>query len=770
MPTFYRRLIPYLVLAALPCILLYPVLLGRVLLPANLLHDVFPWRTADPKALVPWNVLQFDGIAQFYPWRLFAAQTWRQGFVPLWNPYEFCGTPFLANSQSAVLYPLNLLFVLLPVMYAFGASAILHLFLTGAFLYAFLRRACGLSSAPALLGAAVWQLSTWQVSWLALPTFLCTSCWLPLALLLTHRLAERPSFSRAAALGLTLGVMLLAGHLQIAFYCLLLIVAYAVFSVVRQRVSLASALPSAVLIAALTIMIAAPQLLPVLELSQVSHRAGAAPTAAGYAGYVGLALPARHLATLFLPGLFGHPNDGTYWDDPRFNFAEVACYVGVLAFILALLGLFARWRESMEVRFFAISGLIALLLALGTPLDALLYFGVPGFGQTGSPARILVLWTLCLAILAAFGCQALLERDSVKKAPVIGAFIAALVLFGLAFGGTYLWIGQNAPKALADLAAASTDIRLYAGLFLASAAIAYFFWKGSVPRRVAGALLIALAAFDLIFVNFGYNPAVAPADVYPQTPLTQWLAAHAGDSRIMPVNRDWSLSQPPAAILPPNAATVYGLPETQGYDSLQTGRYVAFASALDGHQSPSPVANGNMVFTYGAGSREARDSAARYMVSLAPITGFGVPLYSDGVASVYEDKGALPMARMEGGGTASVRSDSPTRVHISYNGQGNLVVAEQWYPGWKAYANGKSAVIVAGPEVFRTVAELEGPSGIVEMRYAPTSFRVGLFLMCAALLVLAAAGAQTMVELVIQRPRARRAPHSPGAGGPPHGS
>ena len=37
-----------------------------------------------------------------------------EGTYPLWNPYLFLGVPFLANAQTAVLYPLNLALCWLP--------------------------------------------------------------------------------------------------------------------------------------------------------------------------------------------------------------------------------------------------------------------------------------------------------------------------------------------------------------------------------------------------------------------------------------------------------------------------------------------------------------------------------------------------------------------------------------------------------------------------------------------------------------------------------
>ena len=87
---------------------------GRVLLPAGLLRHMLPWSRAilSSEPPPPWNPLMWDGIAQFYPWRHYAAEWVARDRFPLWNPHQFCGTPFFANSQSALFYPINALFYL----------------------------------------------------------------------------------------------------------------------------------------------------------------------------------------------------------------------------------------------------------------------------------------------------------------------------------------------------------------------------------------------------------------------------------------------------------------------------------------------------------------------------------------------------------------------------------------------------------------------------------------------------------------------------------
>ncbi len=48
-----------------------------------------------------------DILHYFYPYRDYAAAAFREGRIPLWNPFIFVGVPFLANPQAAVLYPLH---------------------------------------------------------------------------------------------------------------------------------------------------------------------------------------------------------------------------------------------------------------------------------------------------------------------------------------------------------------------------------------------------------------------------------------------------------------------------------------------------------------------------------------------------------------------------------------------------------------------------------------------------------------------------------------
>src|SRR5258708_1668179 len=60
-------------------------------------------------------LVDYDAFVYFYPQRVYLAQSLLAGRVPLWDPDLFLGVPFLANPQTAVLYPPSCLFLIGPL-------------------------------------------------------------------------------------------------------------------------------------------------------------------------------------------------------------------------------------------------------------------------------------------------------------------------------------------------------------------------------------------------------------------------------------------------------------------------------------------------------------------------------------------------------------------------------------------------------------------------------------------------------------------------------
>ena len=745
----------------LPCVFFWRVLFGgEVLLPGAYLAHFAPWKGVLPQQPgVYWNALIWDAMAQYLPWRTFAHRWLAEGVIPLWNPHQFCGTPFVANGQSALFYPLNLLFWLVEPARAFGWAMALHFALAGIFAFAFLRT-LGLGRSGALVGGVAFQFCGFFITWAELPTLVNVGVWLPLVLLCVERFFQSRRMAYAVAGGGVLGVAVLAGHPQMAFYLALGAGAYFVFrwacdlrdgagrrGALRGLAGGAAALGVAGALAAV-------QILPLLEVLPYTHRAGGAGEGA-YQWFLKFAVPWRHLVTLTLPDFFGRPTDGTYWDWPAGNYAELVTYVGVAPLLLAGLAL-AWWRTSRcprHVWFFAAGAVVTMVMAVGAVLNAALLRLAPGFGGTGGPGRALYLWAAFVALLAGMGADALVGRA--RRAERTGA----LARDGLAAAGVLAAL--TVALGLAAMASLPAERRPTPGLLFAVAApsvvvlaVVLAVWcllvVGAARRAVGGGLLaaglVAITAGDLFAFGLGYNPTCPPEYVYPETPEIRALRAAGPDSRVVGLRETWPIgSDFPRAALPPNAATCYGLYDVNGYDSIYLQGYKdALAEAVE--DDPSPPANGNMVFV----NRSTFTLEWGFAAGAVVASEGGVAPTADGTVRATLLQGDTDFS----GPPAPLRMISPNAVEVSLDDMRSqeawLWLRDAWFPGWVARTDGRESgpTQVAG-YVFQPSwypVTVRPGDRRVEFRYEPCAFRFGLFVTLCALGLLAAVGGAVALQ------------------------
>ena len=381
-----RAIWPFAVLAVVAFLPTWQFLFGdRVPAPVDHITALPPWNNAPSDS--PTDILQLDGAIQFLQWREYMLVSYKKGEVPIWNDLVLGSIPFLANSQSAPLYPLHMLWSLagLSAEALLSFSAWLHLWIAGCGLFLLSRRLGG-NEIGGLIGASALILSSFLIAWIQLPSVVMTASWIPWVLLGVLRLFEERNAKSIAKLGLAVGLMLLSGHLQIAMYGLIAALLYVLWLGLGEKSGKAILLNGVSLL--LGILIASPQLLPVLENGRNGHRAQP-PTSEGYKGYSALALKPHHLSIIAAPTMFGMPGewvdleDGkapSYWlslEEQGRNYAELALYMGPVVLPLFLLGFFANWRNARS-NFFGFLALFSVLAALGTLVTQAMYWLIPG--------------------------------------------------------------------------------------------------------------------------------------------------------------------------------------------------------------------------------------------------------------------------------------------------------------------------------------------------------------------------------------------------------
>ena len=209
-----RRFVPDLgalaLLFVLPLVLFWAQTVGgRTLIPAENLYQYEPYATYRETAgapSVPQNALVSDLVLQNFQWKTFIRQSLAAGEIPLWNPHQFGGIPFLAAGQQSALYPLSVLYYVLPLPAAYGWFTVVQLWLAGAFLYAFVR-GLGVGRVGAALGGIVYELSGFFVISAVFPMIIGAAAWLPLILLMVEfTLRQRPALrGRPASLPWVIG-------------------------------------------------------------------------------------------------------------------------------------------------------------------------------------------------------------------------------------------------------------------------------------------------------------------------------------------------------------------------------------------------------------------------------------------------------------------------------------------------------------------------------------------------------------------------------------
>ena len=259
--------------------------------------------------------LMRDLFQKHYPLHIYSREILRHGALPLWNPYTGCGEPFLANIEGAVLYPPNLLYLLLPVTLATAVLVIFHTWLTAAAGYA-LCRVWRVSRLGSLLAATMLSFNTYWLTRIEFLPWHAAIAWFPVVFLLYVLWARSRRARWIVLAGLALGMQLLAGYPEGALFPLGAIALYAVLLGLweaRERKRWRALFPPVAAFAAMCALADSPG-------------DGADPADAGTGARIGVhsgvvdpevekaSVNPRMLATLLMPFLYGVPGYfGRYW-------------------------------------------------------------------------------------------------------------------------------------------------------------------------------------------------------------------------------------------------------------------------------------------------------------------------------------------------------------------------------------------------------------------------------------------------------------------------
>jgi hypothetical protein len=620
---------------------------------------------AGTRLLETWDYVQFWG-----PNLQFLTDAVREGRVPLWNPYIGLGRPHLADVQNAVFYP--------PIYLVCLGQGL------GSFVLVWLHCALGVFGMRGLAGAL--QVGRWQgyfmaacylgsssvtARWMTGQISYCWAlCYVPALFHCALRAGEPWRSRRIGRHAVLLALQFLCGHPQVFWFTgigqgvfmvgrgLRLPVWEALRDIGRGLGQLAAA-------SAWCVGLVAVVLCPFLELVQQGNRVGVSPT---FTNFSKLEWPDFES----LIGPLG------IWQGREWVTHETTLFFGPIALLLGLAGL-CGVRER-NVRGLLAVVVVALLMALGdsTPLFPLFYKWLPGYGGFRFHSREGLLVVLALTCAAG------------------------------------IWLSRPHHR-LRAIWIRNLGIPIRHGLIVAvlmqGVSLVYGTW---IIKRACN--------YTITF------------KVPPDHPFQRVLAARLREAGLMESTQPPPRVCVPWALVPANYAMVYRYSTFDAACSLFLRRPWEYLHAVAGTQPPEFTNHSLSEEVYSRGpfpypdlglaaGIDPADWTLRFATNVAPRAFL---VYA---AEVVSDEGAILKKLVEGydihcsallekplqgplsgestlrGAAATIQRFEPNTLQVDVEAKTNalLVLAEAWYPGWRAEIDGQTRACVPANLWMRAV-------------------------------------------------------------------
>lgn len=714
-----------------------------------------PVRTGDAVD-VPADHLRVDKGAsswQFEPWGELVARDIRSAQWPLWNPYSATGKPLAANMQSAVFDPLLLPVHIHPTPLLWDVCFLLALLLGAVGGYAFLRN-FGLEAVAAVAGTVAFSLSGYFFVY-SNNHFFRSYLYLPWLFLGVDRVTAARTPLAILGLAVAIAGNFVVGMPEATLFVLTAVIVYSSFRILtstRRRAALAAIAGSGALAAALVL----PLALLFLEYVGLSHNTHEPEAMVGAKDE-----PAHWLLGWLAPFAWASgPAVG------RRQWVGAAVVVAVLA---ALAG--TRLTRRSGAWLVAVVGALLVAKVYGAPGSEQVG-GLPIFVRADFPAFAPPVAGFCVAVLVGVGVQAIANREPDRRILVVaGCVVFAVSACSVALNHQELlaW-----PDGILRVAGAG------AAFALAGAAVAV------LQGRLAAVVVTSVILVELLLL-VPRGIYAERAEPYSPPAALQLLRSDGWSRHERTFAFDGKLFPDiPGVLGIADIRTIDGLYPRRFFDYLHTfiqptaeTRFVgAHYGGKAGEEAQPPHMVGNpmwdllgvrYVLSGGTAPRDATGGVSAQYEVLG--TADGTTVYrnsgvsprafvvhdiigvADSNAALHQFEAAserlpngafqvtdldpLRTAVVEGArsrrdtcdrdSTAGIRKYETRVVTIEVDSAcpGLLVLTDTYYPGWKAFVNGRSTTIKATDLLFRGVEVPAGRSTVV-FAYQPSNFRLGM--------------------------------------------
>jgi hypothetical protein len=755
----------------------YPILKGKIPFPGDLLVGEYaPYSSYSLLGYAPGGYpnkgQDFDVLRLLYPEKEFSIGMFKNFEFPLWNPYNFSGTPHVASLQSGSFYPFNLVFFIFPYIIAWTIFILLQPILTGIFTFLFARE-LKLSARSSLFSALIFSFSSYLIVWMEYGSIGHSIVWMPFAMWIALKNLEKPTIFKSAIISFSLSFAILAGHIQTAFYVFIFLLGFVLFNIfyINKENKLRKILTFG-LILILPILLSAVQLFPMIELFFRSAR-----SPYPHLSFLKLLIPPFHIAGLFAPDFFGNPATRNYW--LQGTYIERVTYIGVIPLIFILYSFFKK--QTRAFWFFVISAIFILLITFNTYVAHIAYFFQIPFVSTAVPTRIMFLFCFSASLIAGYGLETFIKNQDKKIAFKVSSILGSiylllwLLVFVMPIIFNFSWI-QN-------LQVSKRNLILPTGIFVSGVITLFASYCLAKYKKIFIIFLIFLSMVDLFYFFHKITPFTPKETIYPSTEVLEQLKIIQG------IDRSWGYG---SGYIDTNLQTHEKIFSTDGYNALHIKRYGEIITSSRDGIIATTIPGSDSVIASGYGEKDLREN--KYRQRLLNLLGvkyvlnksdFLVGNYNPDYGTfpekiyklvwqkapwqIYENKEVLPRIFLasnyivekdknkivklilddkfdirnriileeeispridlstDKNAKVRLKKYSPNEIILQTDTAQNMLlfVSDSYYSGWKVSIDGKNAKIYRADYSFRAVPVVKGKHEVI-FSYYPESFDLGI--------------------------------------------
>ncbi|MBN1383829.1 MAG: YfhO family protein [Elusimicrobia bacterium] len=627
-----------------------------------------------------------------FPYRYLLSQSVKNFKTSTWSDLVWCGYPLHAEGQGGFFYPLNILiFLIFPSDIGFNLSIILNFILCCFFSFLFFKE-LGLKNQTAVFSASIFSFSGFFLCHIIHLNMLNTVIWFPLILYFTEKFLKTGRFINIAASGISLGIQILAGFPQFVYYTIVITFAYLIFT--KNSQSFIKKTCAFGIFVIIGLGFSAIQWLPTLELvGFTSRKAGFAKEPARWWWAYGFS----DLITWINPFKYGLPFNNSY-NKHHSIFIENSFFIGKIALLIGLSGFILKFRKY---KFFAFTAILTFIIALSPSLKITPFLDkIPGFEQFRLHQRTLIFAVFSFSLF----WGVIIDKWSRKNGINILLFIIIILeLFGFAKK-------QNAFYKRTD--------------WMDIPPIVDFFKNDNSRYRV--------------WTINSYDRAVSAAGGFSGdlTPYFNYRNFLQPNSNIL-----WNIPaiEGHGGLRPKKFYEIWDVMMQKGI-GFETLRFIGLAGGkyvITNYDLSIPYLSLKKDFYFYGNLSPIKIYENKLFYRTVLFINSAVVLPENDIIEQLFDKNFSPIrtvileetplkTRYTGLGRVIMKKHSESEVVVesdSENG-GFLVLMDTFYPGWRAFVDGRETKIYRADYIFRAV---EIPSGkhTVRFIYKPRYFTVG---------------------------------------------